>query len=56
MACRHMPQGEAGGEMSVATAMALNFRVLEAQEMELGGWTVVTALQRAVRSAQVVTG
>ncbi len=43
--CLHMPQGLAGGEISVATATALNFL-----------WPSVTALPNATRSAQVPTG
>lgn len=42
---RHMPQGLAGGAMSVATATLLNFL-----------WPSVTALPKATRSAHVPTG
>ena len=43
--CLHMPQGLAGGEMSVATAMARKSRTPE-----------VTAVPKATRSAHVPTG
>ena len=58
--CRHMPQGEAGGAMSVETAMAQNFRkpddYPESARMCTPGLRPTTAAPSATRSAQLPTG
>lgn len=48
--CLHIPQGLAGGDMSVATPSALNMPILKPPAV------LVTALPKATRSAQVPTG